>query len=333
MRVDPRIVKKVFFNPENRQMRSGWQILLFFLLMQLCSLALYIPVTGIALVFGKNPADLFQTRNLSVEALQRSVSLVAALLASWFCVSRLSDRSFFSIGCGFHTGWWRDFSIGIIAAFAMVSFIASIQWIGGGTTFTWQPPPFKQALTSLSFLAFIIFIAAALEEVMFRGLPLQVLARNTNFVIAMLVISMLFGFIHLGNPNRTVYSTMDTIFAGIWLSLAYFKTRSLWLPTGLHVGWNFFLGSFYGLPVSGIDWFSKNSLLFAVDTGPSWFTGGAYGPEGGISSTIALVLGILWLHKTGWLKVSPEMARHFSKSFQKEPEQLDSESDSQLAKG
>jgi hypothetical protein len=82
------------------------------------------------------------------------------------------------------------------------------------------------------------------------------------------------------------------------LSVAYLRTRSLWFPLGVHWAWNWALGAVFGLPVSGITKIAPNPLLVGTDLGPAWLTGAAYGIEGGIACTIALIVSTLFIWRT-----------------------------------
>jgi membrane protease YdiL (CAAX protease family) len=95
------------------------------------------------------------------------------------------------------------------------------------------------------------------------------------------------------------FTFINTALAGIWLAVAYLRTRSLWLPFGLHWSWNWAQASLLGLPVSGISRLAPAPLLNAVNLGPDWLTGGAYGIEGGAACTIALLIStvIIWRAK------------------------------------
>jgi hypothetical protein len=95
------------------------------------------------------------------------------------------------------------------------------------------------------------------------------------------------------------------VLAGVLFSLTYLRTRALWLPLGLHWAWNFFQGEVFSLPVSGIT-FAK-PMLHAAAVGPAWFTGGNYGPEGGLPVTVVVLAGILWVARTKRLAPSPAM--------------------------
>jgi hypothetical protein len=96
------------------------------------------------------------------------------------------------------------------------------------------------------------------------------------------VMSALFGAVHRSNPNASLLSTVNTAAAGLLLSWAYMKARSLWLSYGIHLGWNLGLGFIFGFPLSGLH---LASLWTTQVTGGDRILGGAYGPEGGLLAT------------------------------------------------
>jgi hypothetical protein len=105
--------------------------------------------------------------------------------------------------------------------------------------------------------------------------------------------STLFALGHLFNPNMSVPAAIGLFLAGLFLAYAYLRTRRLWLPIGLHIGWNFFESTVLGFPVSGLSLFGllENSLA-----GPELYTGGAFGPEGGLILLPALALGTILVY-------------------------------------
>src|SRR2546430_16785770 len=105
--------------------------------------------------------------------------------------------------------------------------------------------------------------------------------------------------------SATPLSTANTTLAGVLFSLAYLKTRGLWLPIGLHWAWNFTMGPILSLPVSGMRF--GPTLLRSQLTGAKWLTGGAYGPEGGAVTTVVCVAAIFWLARTQRFAPSPAM--------------------------
>ncbi len=111
---------------------------------------------------------------------------------------------------------------------------------------------------------------------------------------------MPFAAAHLNNPHVVPGLTfLNTALAGVWLASAYLRTRRLWFPLGLHWSWNWAQASLLGLPVSGINRIAPAPLLHAMNSGPDWLTGGAYGIEGGAACTIALLVStaVIWRWK------------------------------------
>jgi len=114
----------------------------------------------------------------------------------------------------------------------------------------------------------------------------------------------------LNNPNSTgVFPFINTALAGVWLAIAFLRTRTLWFPLGVHWAWNWALGSLFGLPVSGLTDLAPNPLLRGIDSGPAWLTGGSYGIEGGLACTVALIITTLFIWRTRLVSSTEEMQR------------------------
>jgi uncharacterized protein len=125
----------------------------------------------------------------------------------------------------------------------------------------------------------VLLFGAAGEEMLFRGYAFQLLVRSIGPFATILPVSVLFGLAHLGNLNSTLLGVINTALWGILLGFAYWRTNALWLPIGLHFGWNFTLPLF-GVNLSG---FTMGVTGYALHwrTG-DLVSGGAYGPEGSI---------------------------------------------------
>jgi uncharacterized protein len=152
-----------------------------------------------------------------------------------------------------------------------------------------QPRAFWLFFVNLATLA----VAALVEEIAFRGYPFRRLIAAIGPVKATVAMSFLFGLLHALNPDATMVSVLVTMLAGVFLSLAWLRTHGLWLPWGLHFAWNASMGVLFGLPISGITRFS--SVVETRTVGPIWITGGSYGPEGGLISAMAILVGIIFV--------------------------------------
>lgn len=152
----------------------------------------------------------------------------------------------------------------------------------------------------------ILLTGAMAEELMFRGYPFQRLVDGVGKVGAILILSALFGVVHLWNPhvsdNRVIrmFAFTNTLLIGVVFAIAYLRTKALWFPWGLHFSWNLTMGLLFGLPVSGISSFAV--MVRAKAHGPDWLLGGGYGIEGGLLGTLLLLLAlvyVLWFVKPG----------------------------------
>lgn len=137
---------------------------------------------------------------------------------------------------------------------------------------------------------------AVSEEMLFRGIIFRWLEEWGGSWIGLILSSLAFGFVHYFNTGATVVACLwIAIEAGLMLGAAYMLTRSLWLPMGIHAGWNFAEGEIYGIPVSGT---TAHGLLHARLSGPPLLTGDGFGLEGSLTTLLAgtiFGLGLLWL--------------------------------------
>jgi hypothetical protein len=106
---------------------------------------------------------------------------------------------------------------------------------------------------------------------------------------AVIVSSLVFAMVHVLNPNVQPLAILSIFFAGLLLATAYWVSRSLWLPIGLHIGWNLTEIHIFGFAGSGL---TEPALVRSVVHGPELITGGEFGPEGGILGVVAPLIGI-----------------------------------------
>ena len=149
----------------------------------------------------------------------------------------------------------------------------------------------------------------AAEEVIFRAYFFRLLSMATGTWIAVLVSSALFGAVHAANPGANLFSSLAiALEARVILAGAYAVTGRLWVPIGLHAGWNFAEGALFGMSVSGGP--ASAALSHGTLRGPTILTGGAFGPEASIAVLLCLAVGVILLWHTVRLGASHVEAWH-----------------------
>ncbi len=186
-------------------------------------------------------------------------------------------------------GWLKHFVIGCVIGFALtVLAVAPIHfWGHAKLRFDFSP----HILPKVGAVLVMLLCGALAEELMFRGYPFQHLEQGIGSLGAVVVFSVFYGALHLLNPSVSRWGIANTVLIGILLAIAYLRTRALWLPWGIHFGWNATLGFLFGLPVSGFRFF--NVITHTTVTGPTWVTGGNYGVEASAAAAGAIAVGAL----------------------------------------
>jgi len=277
-------IQEIFVN-RHSEVRPGWKISIFLFLFAVLLFALTAPLQLLGIT-----SEFIVTLNA-----------VACVLAATYVMTRKFHRKpLTAIGLSLHPGIVREAGIGCLLGLLMMSGIFLIEYALGYAERFWLGYSTGSVVwTIVSSLAFFV-VAAVAEELLFRGYTFQVLIQGITFLPATITMAVLFGAAHMANPNASVLGLVNTALAAVLFSLAYQKTRSLWLPFGLHFSWNFAQTTVFGFPTSGIA-FSGFRLFRSVQRGPEWITGGAYGPEAGILTTIALVAATWYILKARYL--------------------------------
>ena len=295
-------VSTIFFNDKQR-LRSGWRVALFLAAFLVLSSLIIGGVVSLLMVL---PVG-FTQETLLFYAISFSISTVVALILSWIFGKYLEGLPFRALGAWFTKNWFKDLIFGFVTGAATICFCALIAYLSGGLRFEYNNAGFSAVGLTLGISLLIFIGGAASEETFFRGYIFQTLTRAKLGWFAVLFTSVLFAAVHADNPGANYLSLINTFIAGLWFAVAYLKTRTLWMPFGIHLAWNWFLGSILGIQVSGISDLTTAPLLKANDFGPAWLTGGDYGLEGGLACTIAIILSIVLLWFTPFIKPTEEM--------------------------
>jgi len=317
-------IRYLFWNSLERRLRTAWRVALYS--------ALWVMIQVVSAVVIKSPATtalaiFFPAFALIAGALLfYAVNLLLVISMTWLVTRQIDQRALTDIGLRLDGRWVADLCFGLVLGAGLMTLIflaeLGLGWLSITAYLHTTVPntPFRVAIWQPIFL----FLAVGInEEILSRGYQLRNLAEGLNssvispqsaVIIAWLLSSLIFGFLHIFNPNSTWVSTLALMLAGIMLGLGYVLTGRLGLPIGLHITWNFFQGSVYGFRVSGND-LSNTSFMTIEQAGPSLWTGGAFGPEAGLIGIVALLLGMLliggWVQgRYGTIAIQPALARY-----------------------
>ena len=186
-----------------------------------------------------------------------------------------------------------QYLLGALAGFAALSAVVGLGLLFGGLQYGGYVGAFGADL----FLLLLGFLIQGMsEEVLCRGFIMTSALRHHDLWWAVGVNSVMFGLMHALNKGFTLFALVNLILYAVMISLYVLRTGSLWGACAFHGIWNFSQGNFYGLPVSGIN---VGDTVFTMSLkGSDLINGGAFGLEGGISTTIvmlAAIAGLLFL--------------------------------------
>lgn len=186
------------------------------------------------------------------------------------------------------TGRTRNLLFGILLGVLLQSLTIFVIYLNGGFSIS-STNNFFFLLPSLT----MAFTAAIFEEILFRGIIFRITEEKLGSYLALAISALLFGLIHLANPNSTITAALGlAIQAGLLLGASYIYSKNLWFPIAIHFAWNFTQSGIFGAVTSGIT--IGKSLFTSKITGSELITGGQFGPEGSIQATLfCLVAAII----------------------------------------
>ncbi|MCI6276667.1 MAG: CPBP family intramembrane metalloprotease [Clostridium sp.] len=252
------------------------------------------------IIFIISVVEMFAIPYLSNDIiLQNTVAMQCSLLSDsliiFICIV-IADRKLyglyntFSIGKAQGTTRYTEGLLLGIVMFILVT--AGIYFTGNAEVET-----LNAQLTGLEAVPYILImftgwvVQGASEEFLVRGLVMKFLSTKINMFLSVILSSVIFAALHLGNNAVGILALINITLFGIVMGLYVIKTNDLWGPCGVHTAWNFMQGNIFGFDVSGINVYT-GTLIDLKPVGNSYINGGAFGPEGGIMCTIVLLIVI-----------------------------------------
>jgi len=292
---------RLLWNQSEKRIRAGWRVFLHLLIwvgIQLFASGVVNSAAATALAQllpGLEP--ILDTLLFALLNLLLVVSLTLAM------ARHVDRRSISTLGLQLDRSWWLDLGFGLALGALLMTFIFLVERLLGWVTvvgFLQTDLP-EHPFALMIWQPVVLFLVVGInEELLSRGYQLRNLAegfatpkqQRSALLGAWVCSSILFGLLHIFNPNSSWTSTLSLMLVGGFWGLGFLVTGRLGIPIGLHITWNFFQGNIYGFPVSG-NKLSTTTVLQIQQQGPPLWTGGDFGPEAGLLGLLTILLGAL----------------------------------------
>lgn len=275
---------KVFKNEEG-EVRSGWKILILFLVEYILLFIMANVIGSLVVVSRSIRENIYIILMFSQE-----IVLILTPILSWKVLFK-KDLSLIGLKA-LNKKEVKNLILGLVMGIIAITlaFILIIISKSGVLVNSLLEPRFSLSLV----VYFILFIFVGFaEELLSRGYIIGAMeVSNNNKWFAVMVSAVIFSLMHYGNNGFSFIPFLNIFLVGILFGVMYVKTRSIWLSTGFHITWNFFQGCIYGMPVSGI---TTPKLYEMTFVGNSILNGGTFGPEGGLIVTMVIILMLVSL--------------------------------------
>ncbi len=268
--------------------KAGWVRGLLFLIVYAVFTVIY-SIVLMATLAVTDLTDFLKLIDRPIMTLVQALILTATLVLVFLFRRLIDRRSFVSLGLSFEHTARKHLLVGMLWGVAMVSTVfVTLRLLGMISIQSVQFP-----LGPIVVIAIVMGLAAFQEELVTRGYLLNNFMASMNKYLALLFVSVLFAVNHGFNPNVSLIALSNIVLAGLLLGIYYVHRQNLWFPIGLHFTWNYFQGVIFGSSVSGID--IKGILSLRV-TGDELYTGGEFGFEASLVTTLVTLVTIVIIH-------------------------------------
>ncbi len=255
-----------------------------------------IPIATVFIISGSTHVDLQAIMGSSVG--MTGLMLVGFLpiyLLVWGWLRVFEHRPLWTIGME-RKEWLSKYLRGALVGSVMISAAVGLPAMFGYIQLQGNSSGVSVATMGALILFMGWVVQGAAEEVLFRGFLLQIIGSRFGVIAGVLVTSILFALLHIFNASLGVIALINLMLFGVFAAFYTLWEGSLWGVFAVHSFWNWVQGNLFGMEVSGLP-VRLEALIDLKEVGPDWFTGGAFGPEGGIAVTLLLLAGIavLWL--------------------------------------
>jgi membrane protease YdiL (CAAX protease family) len=219
--------------------------------------------------------------------------LLAAAVTNVLCLRIYAQRGIAAIGLPSDKAALINLALGCVGGIGCAVLVLSGPLLFRAARME-RDPASEASVASFLFVSVLLLFGAAGEELLFRGYGFQILLRAFGGWTTVLPVGVVFAALHAGNPNSTWLGLANTAGFGILFGYAFLRSHDIWLPIGLHFGWNFTLPLF-GVNVSGLT-MRLTGFTLHWSAGTLW-SGGEYGPEASILTSGVMLLLFVYLRK------------------------------------
>lgn len=292
----------MIFKNKYDEVRSGYKILLailFMLIVGTIAISILMMVVGIIYAVVNSSGgeiDIYELEAfLSGEVgllLSTSISNIVCiggciLLWKLFEKKKISEMGLINIKKGY-----IDLILGLIMGAVAISIVAAILLLTG--TVKLEGSITNPNISPSLFWGLILFITVGFgEEILGRGYIMSVLKQTRNKWVIIIISSLIFAALHLGNNGISLIAFVNLALVGSLFAYMFMKSKNIWMPIGYHITWNYFQGYVWGFGVSGID---INGIYTIKNVNDNVINGGAFGPEGGLIVTLITCLLFFVVH-------------------------------------
>jgi membrane protease YdiL (CAAX protease family) len=272
----------VFKNSEG-QVRSFWKIGLAFIFMTILLAVFLFPFFAQIVLKNTTMEELLNNPlNNLYGMFAQCLSVVLTVL---ICL-KSENKSWESVGITHIKSQWKNLLMGLLLGAISILFITLILVVTNQITLTSVKITSNFLMNTGIFLLGFIFVAIN-EELFFRGYVVSTLLQTRSYPVAYIVSSIFFGLMHTSNPNVHTLGIINVMLIGLLFAYMFIQTKSLWMPMGYHLTWNFFQGNIIGFNVSG----TTGSGFFHIKSEDNFWTGGSFGVEASVWTTVVIVVG------------------------------------------
>ena len=213
-------------------------------------------------------------------------TLAIALVANVLAVRFFTQFHLVDLGMRWHRASMENLGLGILGGAGAAGMVLAPALVAHQAHIAATPQD-QPSFGVMVFVTCLLALGAMSEELLMRGYGFQILLANVGVWATIIPCGIVFALLHTANPGANWLGMANTAGFGVLFGYAFVRSRDLWLPAGLHFGWNITLPLF-GADVSGLRMkMTGHDMVWTV--GNLW-SGGKYGPEASVLTSVVMIV-------------------------------------------